>query len=139
MSNQALLFFFQRLETPDMARAAIKGSLAKIEGEDFDWSERSAVLSADTCSVEQICRHLREVDRLLDGVPLSNSQKLQCKTAIDAIQILLSAPEPEWQIVVKICRSKSIAFLTSDEVTATANGLSLVQALGALLRLIAGS
>ena len=71
-----------------------------------DWTGRYIVSAEGQVKVVGI---LRDIDQEIEASSLTNSDKVNAKALIRAAEILIEAPDPQWDIILKILSSPILA------------------------------
>ena len=96
----------------------------------YDWTGIETRLAADPQAIAEIASRLRDLDRLVEGTGLTNSEKARAKAITTSLLLLVESPQPEWRAIVEL--------LNSPAITAVCNASALAGLAIAVVRLIVG-
>ncbi|QXQ07961.1 hypothetical protein KX816_08220 [Sphingosinicellaceae bacterium] len=89
------------------------GGLIELEGQNLAidstaWTGVSERLRADPIKVQNITTKIRELDQLVDGSGLTNTQVARVKAITESLVKLVESPEPEWEAIALLLRSPTL-------------------------------
>lgn len=116
-----LLLFNQTVPSADELSQAVNSA---------DWTGITARLANDPVALASILSEVAKLDQMLAAANLSNSDRMQAGSAIDALKLLARAPQPEWRAIVVL--------LSGPTVTALCNVITVAGVVGAIIKLILG-
>jgi hypothetical protein len=121
---------FQRVEptastTPTFSQSRGNIDYARPAGpsvltiDSADWTGISERLETSPAIIEQIAKHISEIDQLVEKSGLTNTERQKAKAITDSLRLLVASPEPEWKAIAVL--------LTSQPLTAILNVAAIVQ------------
>ncbi len=84
-----------------------------------DWTGIAQRLESDPAVVQQISKHISEIDRLVERSGLTNTECQKAKAITESLRLLVASPEPEWKAIALL--------LTSPALTAVLNVSAVIQ------------
>ncbi|MEG3153470.1 hypothetical protein [Sphingomonas sp. RB1R13] len=76
-----------------------------------DWTGIAQRLADDPVAVATILDEIAKLDELIAKANLSNADRRQAGSAIDALTLLSHAPQPEWRAIVVLLNGPTIIAL----------------------------
>lgn len=94
-------------------------ALPSMRIDSADWTGIAQRLESDPALVQQISKHISEIDQLIEKSGLTNAERQKAKAITESLKLLVASPEPEWKAIALL--------LTSPTLIAVLNVSAIVQ------------
>jgi hypothetical protein len=97
------------LEEPQSVDYQIENDFPETRFDSAAWTGVERRIASQPGLVEEICRKVNEIDRLIETSGLTNAERAKAKAISGALKQLIESPEPEWKAIVALLRSPTLS------------------------------